>query len=81
MKGLFLSLILTVCTVSGANKHEITFLVPSGSELQQLLSSKIMVKCLHLSFSAKQKTVVAGEIWAMLSCAQIGQGGNAGAFL
>lgn len=40
-----------------------------------------MVKCLRLSSNAKQKTVVTGEIWAMLSCAQIGQGGNAGAFL
>lgn len=70
-----------MCTVSGASKHEITFLVPSGFESQQLLSSKIMVKCLHLSSNAKQKIVVTGEIWAMLSCAQIGQGGNAGAFL
>lgn len=40
-----------------------------------------MVKCLHLSSNTKQKTVVTGEIWAVLSCAQIGQGGNAGAFL
>lgn len=40
-----------------------------------------MVKCLHLSSNAKQKIVVTVEIWAMLSRAQMGQGGNAGAFL
>lgn len=40
-----------------------------------------MVKHLHLSSNIEQKIVVAGEIWVILSCAQIGQGGNAGAFL